>query len=471
MRRTVPISLLLSAGLAAQVPSVDRMLQRSMHQNMAMQQQMSVMHQMHSQVAAARARALRNRTISAVKASEALQQEPFAMPPTVLKWQHPLPEWRFLPCLEDGRVLSFNSVTEVPFGRKHEVTTEFIRCLDAESGKTTWEHRVEGEVETWPLFFGNLAVYGSKSYQIVALDSASGAEKFRIQLEALKPFLSRPDITKVHLPILEGERLYVAIHGKGSTGDGIGHLYSIDTQNGKKIWDCLLEAGAANPPLVHEDLLLIGGGSWITGIHARNGEVAWRTWTGGKEVSDPGMILGGKLLMKAGPELLALDPSTGKLLWRSPQPGFSPIQGDEQNLIFLEQRLFGSTWAVGVDTGTGKQAWEVKVGSGWEVWWSMGGTAFISKGNEAKGIALKDGKTQWSVTLPGKVGLNPWPQGDLMLIVAEEKKKATLHALRFKDGTSAWTFPVPIRLGEGSLAVYPEGIFVPSKDKNLVFLK
>lgn len=92
-------------------------------------------------------------------------------------------------------------------------------------------------------------------------------------------------------------------------------LFGINTQ----VW------GFAAAPLVHGDLLLClagGEGSTAVAFHKLTGEIVWKTLTARQPGYSPPRIVkhaGRELLIIWHPEAAnALDPATGKLLWRVP---------------------------------------------------------------------------------------------------------------------------------------------------------
>ncbi len=161
---------------------------------------------------------------------------------------------------------------------------ERILCLDAANGRLIWE----------------------KSYDCpYSVDYSAG-----------------PRVT----PTVDGDRVYT-LGAEGhlqcrSTADGTERwshhfrkLFGINTQ----IW------GFAAAPLVHGDLLLClagGEGSTAVAFHKLTGEIVWKALTAKQPGYSPPRIVkhaGRELLIIWHPEAAnALDPATGKLLWRVP---------------------------------------------------------------------------------------------------------------------------------------------------------
>jgi outer membrane protein assembly factor BamB len=129
-------------------------------------------------------------------------------------------------------------------------------------------------------------------------------------------------------PTIDGDRIY--------TYGGAGHLVARELATGKELWkvDVLKEAGStelltwgqASSPLVHGDHVVVQagiGGAIAVAVNKADGKVAWLSeakGTGGYAYPLP-IEVGGKpqLIVSAGSGLFAMDPATGKTLWKQSQ--------------------------------------------------------------------------------------------------------------------------------------------------------
>ncbi len=100
-----------------------------------------------------------------------------------------------------------------------------FRAIDTQSGKVIWCYdQVDGYIETKPLIYGNLVIFGAWDKNLYALDKDSGAEKWIWHDGKPGKFYSAAAVWPV------------AANGKVFIADPERMLTAIDAQSGKTIW-------------------------------------------------------------------------------------------------------------------------------------------------------------------------------------------------------------------------------------------
>jgi len=181
--------------------------------------------------------------------------------------------------------------------------------------------------------FSGISAVGDRLYTLdargevefaLALDAETGEELWRCPIDRTfqNEFGNGPRST----PTVVGGVVYVL----GSHG----RLYALDAETGGQLWEVDLAAefggevprwGFAPSPLVEGDRVLVeaGGlpGQAIVALDRETGELRWQTEEGAASYSSPILAdLHGQrqaiFLRRNGPEVLAVEPATGEVLWR-----------------------------------------------------------------------------------------------------------------------------------------------------------
>lgn len=183
--------------------------------------------------------------------------------------------------------------------------------------------------------FSGIAVAGGRLYtqasdgtneHALALDAATGEEIWRYPVgETFKDeFGNGPRST----PTVDGDRVYV-LSSKGQ-------LHALTAAKGEKLWTVDLPAsfgaqlprwGYAPSPLVEGDLVVVeagGEGRAVVALERATGALRWSAESGGASYSSPiALTAAGERQIvflrrngSGGPEVLALKPASGEVLWR-----------------------------------------------------------------------------------------------------------------------------------------------------------
>lgn len=205
---------------------------------------------------------------------------------------------------------------------------EVVIALDAETGKTLWEHPYEAPF--------------SSDY---SMENGPG-----------------PHAT----PTVAGERVFAA----GATGK----LHALDKRTGKLVWshDLLNEYkgtirvnGYACSPLAYRDTIIMqvgGAGNALMAFRQKDGVVAWKRQDFKNSPSSPLLInVDGQaqLIAFMYDTLAGVDPSNGELLWSNPHRTefglnvSTPVWGDDQ-LLFTSSSYGGGSRVLKLSRAAGK---------------------------------------------------------------------------------------------------------------------
>lgn len=250
---------------------------------------------------------------------------PDSGPPVV--WQRPLGDGYSGIVAVDSRLYTMY----------REENDEIVVCLSAESGEEVWTYRYPAPIDKddHPSGYG----FGPRS-----------------------------------TPAIDGDRLYTV----GFTGI----LQCMDRHTGKAQWRInLLERfngnrcrwGYACSPLIHEGklFLLVGGpGASVVALNPADGSVKWKRHSYENSYASPKIIeVGGRqqLVCFMAREVIALEPSSGDLLWSHPHENqwrnniCDPVAGDDR-LLFISSEGHGGSRVIripepGRDSSV-EQLWE-----------------------------------------------------------------------------------------------------------------
>jgi outer membrane protein assembly factor BamB len=219
---------------------------------------------------------------------------PEKWPDTGLKvvWKQPVGSGYAGVTVADGRVYTLDLEAPIPPKPKGAPNdgkpdgVERVLCFDAATGKELWSHK-------YPVKYGNLGGYAN------------------------------------------GPRTSPTIHdGKVYTLGAVGHLFCFDAKTGRVLWQHdtvekfkaqVPEWGFAGSPVIEGDKVIVHlgakDGGCVIAFDRRDGKELWRALDDPAGYCTPGVFdtPGGRVLVLWTPKNIhALDPETGKPLWKVP---------------------------------------------------------------------------------------------------------------------------------------------------------
>jgi len=193
-----------------------------------------------------------------------------------------------------------------------------------------WQVNLTGHGQSSPVVWGSLVflttVEGSQkdTYHVVALDTASGQEQWRVALKNSQPVKNSLYVSRAApTPVVDGERLVVFFES--------GDCLALDLA-GKVLWQRTLgsdygpieaEFGLAASPCQNDShvfvLLEHDGPSWLLALNKETGQTDWKTQRASRiSWSSPALIQVGEgqhLVISSAGSVDGYDPTSGSLLW------------------------------------------------------------------------------------------------------------------------------------------------------------
>jgi outer membrane protein assembly factor BamB len=254
---------------------------------------------------------------------------------------------------------------------------EVVRALDRKTGKELWRASWSGKhsvpffakkngdwIRATPAFDGKTLFVGGIEEVLVALDGATGKERWRVDFP--KRFNTpKPDFGFSSSPLLDGEAIYV---------QAANSVIKLNKATGETIWRALarpagiMESGAFSSPA-------------IATLRGRR-----------------------QLLIQSRTDLYGLDPASGAVLWQQEVPNYRGM-----NILMpvaWENRIFTSSYRMDSylfeisDTGgklTSKELWRNKAKGYMSTPVVLDGYAYLHLANQRfTCIDLRTGETQWT---------------------------------------------------------------------------
>jgi outer membrane protein assembly factor BamB len=181
----------------------------------------------------------------------------------------------------------------------------YLYALDRRTGQELWSFQTEGAtIDASPTVADGLVYFGSSSDYFYALDSQTGALKWR--LEAKYPSWANWTTAAV----VDGT-VYV------SAGMDDKSLYVLDSQTGVAKWEFNALSGINASPAVAGDVVYVGSmDHYLYALDSQDGAVKWKFKTGGSIESSPLVVNGVVYVGSYDGYLYAVDGQTGQEKWR-----------------------------------------------------------------------------------------------------------------------------------------------------------
>ncbi|MEA1993670.1 MAG: PQQ-binding-like beta-propeller repeat protein [Euryarchaeota archaeon] len=258
-------------------------------------------------------------------------------------------EMEVLWCYETGKNM-IRSSPAVVNNKLYIVLRDYnLCCLDADTGKSVWKYKLEGEVNS--VFWGELSsspcvingkVYvGSLDGNIYCIDAETGKKRWSYQTG---------DVVNSS-PIVVDGKLYI--------GSGDHNLYCLDAETGKKIWSYQTDNAVYPSPSFYDNRVYLASRGCLLCIDASTGEELWRLR---KEITGDPILIGAGRLYAVGVAdggIYCLNTETGKTIWRNADIKYpdSLALGNERIYLSIWMMDDGSSSIYCLDAGTGEVLW------------------------------------------------------------------------------------------------------------------
>jgi outer membrane protein assembly factor BamB len=262
--------------------------------------------------------------------------------------------------------------------------TNAFYCLDASDGSMIWNYEAsQNEDEVSPIFANNLIVYRNLSGLQYALNAFDGSEVWSgSDPDGMSPFYADGVI-------------YFATRS--------GSIRARDASSGSSLWTFNAGAGLYSSPTVVGNTLYCGSGS-------------------------------------ANPRMLALDKTTGTLLWEHETPidiNTSPCVADGKVFFGTDDQVLRA-----LDAATGNQLWELTVDDCADLYrnpTSGNGIVYIQACSELHAVDMNTGTDVWSMSMVSGGGGNDPYLYNGKLYVGGNLASGWFHCLDAQTGSVLWS--------------------------------
>ena len=252
-----------------------------------------------------------------------------------------------------------------------------------------------------PVNLGENIFYADKDFNIISRNYLTGKLNWKTNLEREK----KEKILFLGGISLVGNSLVVT--------SGLGNIYLIDSNTGKKVWKKNFLVQFSRPALIFKNkVFAVSDDNQTFCLNLKNGEIIWNHIGNLEEVSiiggsKPAAIDNTVVLSYSSGEIYALDENDGSLIWfdnvgSSNYFSRSALNDIQSPLSIVNNKVYSPTFSdklLVYDLNDGSKIWELKISSINQV--TISGEALYIIDTLGKLLCLdsKSGKLLWSVQL------------------------------------------------------------------------
>tara|TARA_Y100000022_G_scaffold197362_1_gene205765 strand:- start:67 stop:1338 length:1272 start_codon:yes stop_codon:yes gene_type:complete len=252
-----------------------------------------------------------------------------------------------------------------------------------------------------PVNLGENIFYADKDFNIISRNYLTGKLNWKTNLEREK----KEKILFLGGISLVGNSLVVT--------SGLGNIYLIDSNTGKKVWKKNFLVQFSRPALIFKNkVFAVSDDNQTFCLNLKNGEIIWNHIGNLEEVSiiggsKPAAIDNTVVLSYSSGEIYALDENDGSLIWfdnvgSSNYFSRSALNDIQSPLSIVNNKVYSPTFSdklLVYDLNDGSKIWELKISSINQV--TISGEALYIIDTLGKLLCLdsKTGKLLWSVQL------------------------------------------------------------------------
>ena len=252
-----------------------------------------------------------------------------------------------------------------------------------------------------PVNLGENIFYVDKDFNIISRNHMTGKLNWKTNLEREK----KEKILFLGGMSLVGNSLVVT--------SGLGNIYLIDSNTGKKEWNKNFLVQFSRPPLIFKNkVFAVSDDNQTFCLNLKNGEIIWNHIGNLEEVSiiggsKPAAIDNTVVLSYSSGEIYALDENDGSLIWfdnigSSNYFSRSALNDIQSPLSIVNNKVYSPTFSdklLVYDLNDGSKIWELKISSINQVIISGEALYIIDTLGKLLCLDSKTGKLLWSVQL------------------------------------------------------------------------
>jgi outer membrane protein assembly factor BamB len=343
-----------------------------------------------------------------------------------------------------------------------------VQTLDAATGALLWEVPFTGLMETPPQLSGDLLIFGLDGGRLVVLDAGTGALRHLLRLPLPKGAGEEGAKVRQLFPLVSGDTLVAGWQISGPEAKADRALLAFDLTSGALRWSASLAGPSEVHPVLHEGRVIAGGNGQLAAFDLRTGDVAWSTRLARKLALESAQVIGGRLLLRNGQEILAFDAATGKPLWAHEAEKASLLQGTGDRLVFTAPRGVFATaeWLVALDARTGQIAWDLEAGEV-RLPWVKGDRVFTSLKDDVVALDLATGRQVWRRDLGGALQVPLLLGNEALLALHRAKGGTRALTLQLSDGREAGSQTLKERWGPGTALQGSKVVLLPLAEGGL----
>ncbi len=174
-------------------------------------------------------------------------------------------------------------------------------AVDAATGNKSWRFEAKLAIRSAPLLKDNMLYFGSDDHRIYAYDL--GNKTLAWQFETSAPVQSTPVVYRdtVYVPSQDG------------------YLYALRTDNGTVIWRQALSSNQVySSPMIERDKVVVAAGPYLIAMDARSGDRRWVFTAGDLIVGTPTVSGRNVFIGSRDGVIYAINDLTGRAIWRFP---------------------------------------------------------------------------------------------------------------------------------------------------------
>lgn len=240
-----------------------------------------------------------------------------------------------------------------------------------------WAYDAKAKINSGLALVGNTLLFTTFSHKLIALDVRQGHELWQAQLPNVA--MSTPIVAENMVFIGTGKSgilkrgflLKMRFPGKSVWGvPGGDEIAAFDLRTGAVRWTYHTVGEDMPSPVYDDGRLIFANGDWHAyALRADTGRQLWSTDVGGVSTMASAVVAGKAVVVGVCTRgmrqswAVALDRSTGTILWKSPYghcdgaPAYADGKVFVSSLMPGDKRLVGRTVVAALDANTGKSVW------------------------------------------------------------------------------------------------------------------
>jgi len=294
--------------------------------------------------------------------------------------------------------------------------------------RVAWSLETKESIEAEAIVVEGVVYAGTARGTLYALDLATHAEKWKIQLEG----------GLNAAPCLAAGRLYVVDDG--------GKLLCLDPANGKEIWHYATKSECHSSPVCDGNAAQtprVLFGSYDQSLHcldARAGRFLWKHETGGPVHCAPAVFENHSFTAGCDSRLRCVDLTSGTLAWSLEMPSYAAATPALRDGCLYVGHFGGQV--IAVDLKQKKELWRYPTAAvEFPFYASCAVTAdyVIAGGRDKKVHAIhrQTGEKAWIFQTKGDIDAAPCVGGGCVFVAS---KDGTLYVLDLKTGAEKWKY-------------------------------